>query len=596
MVRTDNDQQAPPPSVSVSDRTAPRIFRLSIERFRGVRSMLWRPGQGVNVVLGGGDVGKTTILEAIGLLLSPVPPSTVAETDYFGRGVADGFEIEAVMSLPASSGIADQGRTSWPWVWNGWDPVQPSSDEEPGQPVYRLRVRGTDDLELVYELLRPDGGTDVLPVRLRRAIGLVRLTGDDRNDRDLRLVVGSALDRLLSDKSLRSRLTSKIAKSEVTDALLQPARAALDDLDNAFRERNLPGDLGLEITAAQGLSIASLTGLTANRCGVQLPLASWGAGTRRLAALAISEQKQDTRPITLIDEIERGLEPYRQRALLDRLQASGSQVFLTTHSAAAIQAAVRSSLWYVGHTQEIGGLDSKKIGHVRLSDPHTFLSRLTIVAEGSSEVGFVTELLERALGGPLPRFGVHVSDGGGHARTLDLLEALLDGGVTFGGFVDNEHGQYEGRWSKLQDSVGRMLFRWSVGCLEENVLAVVPDGKLEVLMADPSGDGTGMRRHTLAARLGVRGTTFSEIADSAGSALKGVMIQAATGVVPEGVADPKAYKSHGKVWFKTEAGGRELAKKVFALGLWGVLRSRLLPFCNGVRAALALPDIEDVEA
>ena len=53
----------------------------------------------------------------------------------------------------------------------------------------------------------------ILSVSLRRSIGLVRLSGDDRNDRDLRLVQGSALDRLLSDKALRSRLASELAKA-----------------------------------------------------------------------------------------------------------------------------------------------------------------------------------------------------------------------------------------------------------------------------------------------------------------------------------------------------------------------------------------------
>lgn len=108
MPQSHEEEQASGGPVDVCSRAAPTILRLSIKRFRGVRSMVWRPGHGVNVVLGGGDVGKTTILDAIGLLLSPVSPSTVAETDYFRRGVADGFEIEAVMSLPASSGIADQ--------------------------------------------------------------------------------------------------------------------------------------------------------------------------------------------------------------------------------------------------------------------------------------------------------------------------------------------------------------------------------------------------------------------------------------------------------------------------------------------------------
>ena len=74
-----------------------------------------------------------------------------------------------------------------------------------------MRVRGTEDLELVYEIVQPDGSADPFPVALRRAIGLVRLSGDDRNDRDLRLVQGSAFDRLLSDKNLRSRIAARTA-------------------------------------------------------------------------------------------------------------------------------------------------------------------------------------------------------------------------------------------------------------------------------------------------------------------------------------------------------------------------------------------------
>jgi hypothetical protein len=56
-------------------------------------------------------------------------------------------------------------------------------------------VCGTGDLELTYEIVQPDGTVGMLPVALRRRMGLVRLGGDDRSERDLRLVQGSALDR-----------------------------------------------------------------------------------------------------------------------------------------------------------------------------------------------------------------------------------------------------------------------------------------------------------------------------------------------------------------------------------------------------------------
>ena len=48
--------------------------------------------------------------------------------------------------------------------------------------------------------------------------------------------------------------------------------------------------------------------------------------------------------------------------------------------------------------------------------------------------------------------------------------------------------------------------------------------------------------------------------------------------------------------FKSVAGGRELADKVLSLGLWPALKPQLLPFCNALRVALGLPEIEDMLA
>jgi putative ATP-dependent endonuclease of OLD family len=353
--------------------STPAIYHLAIERFRGIKAFSWHPARGVNVILGGGDVGKTTILDAIGLLLSPTNPTNLSDTDYYARDITAGFVIEAVLALQPTSGINRQIQPSWPWDWNGTEAVVPCPDGDGGtksEPVYRLRVRGTEDLELAYEIVQPDGSTDNLSPGLRRSIGLVRLSGDDRNDRDLRLVQGSALDRLLSDKGLRSRLASELAKSDIKGELKDNAQDVLKALDLAFKARNLPDGLDLAITGSQGLSITALIGLTAEREGVQLPLASWGAGTRRLAALAIAEQNQGEAPITLVDEAERGLEPYRQRFLIEKLQAGKSQVFLTTHSPSALSAASKAGLWYVDHAGNIGFALGSLPGQLRPSYLH----------------------------------------------------------------------------------------------------------------------------------------------------------------------------------------------------------------------------------
>jgi putative ATP-dependent endonuclease of the OLD family len=589
----------PSMNLSVSTPAAAAIYHLVIERFRGIKALSWHPGRGVNLILGGGDIGKTTILEAVGLLFSPTNSTTLSDTDYYARDEKEGFVIEAVVTLPQASGINHQIKPSWPWAWNGSEALVPSingDDQTKIEPVYRLRVRGTEDLELVYEIVQPDGTTDNLSVALRRAIGLVRLSGDDRNDRDLRLVQGSALDRLLSDKGLRSRLASELAKQNVQEELTGDAKDILKALDMAFAAKSLPHDLALAIIGGQGLSLAALIGLTAERQGIQLPLACWGTGTRRIAALTIAELNQGESPIMLVDEAERGLEPYRQRSLMDKLQEGKSQVFVTTHSSIVISSASRASLWYIDHAGKIGPLEATKIAYHRQYDPETFLAILTVVAEGATEVGFVTFLLERALGSSLLQHGIHVTDGGGHEKTIEFLETLAKGGLQFGVFADDEKGKHPERWERIEQNIGNLLFRWTSGCLEENIIRALPDDKLEALSIDPTDEKTGMRWRTLADRISSQDKDFETIKAKAGTAFKDLIVAAALGTVPEDkMLEKKQYRAHAHTWFKSVQGGRELAAKVISLGVWSTLEPRLMPFINAVRKAVNLVEIQELE-
>src|SRR6266480_2504360 len=240
------------------------IRRLTIERFRGISSLTWYPSSRVNIILGGGDVGKTTILDAIALLLNPTTVYVVTDADYWRRDVSSEFVIEAVMSLPDVTAISQQSKMSWPWEWDGEKPVLPLGNDDqakPGDPVYCVRVRGTSDIELAYEIVQPDDSIEAFSVGLRRAIGLVRLAGDDRNDRDLRLVQGSALDRLLADRTLRSRLGLRLAQNPVADDLKDDAKESLKKLDSVFAQKALPHDLSIGITTPHGVSLNALIGL-----------------------------------------------------------------------------------------------------------------------------------------------------------------------------------------------------------------------------------------------------------------------------------------------------------------------------------------------
>jgi putative ATP-dependent endonuclease of OLD family len=564
------------------------IRQLKIVRFRGIKSLIWNPSSGLNVILGGGDVGKTTVLEAVGLLLTPSNAIALSESDYWQRQTTEEFSIEAVMSLPASSEISQQNSFAWPWEWNGKDAVLPAASEGdddevliPAQPVYRLRLRGTTNLEPVWEVVQPNDEVANLSTGVRRKIGAIRLSGDDRNDRDLRLVYGSALDRLLADGGLRARIGQQISEVDLNARLSADAKESLKKLDVELKGAALPHDVKLGLTTSQGLSIGALIGILANKDGVPLPLTSWGAGTRRMTALEIASVTEKESSIALIDEIERGLEPYRLRKLISTLNDGIGQSFVTTHSPVAITCAETAHIWYLDAAGHMGALPYDKIHRQQHRDPETFLARLPIIAEGPTEVGFLSFLLEKALKKNPLDLGVRVCDGQGNPTVLGLLEALAAAGLKFGGFVDNEAAN-PGRWKALKERLGDLLLQWDSGCLEQNVIGEFPESALETLLKSDDGSFDGERLRTLAVRVGSDDKSPDAI-KSRSADLHTLIIAAATGDrtgAPSG--REKEWKAHERCWFKSEEGGRELAGKMAEAGIWPKIQPKLLPFLNAI--------------
>lgn len=582
------------------------IRQLSIERFRGVETLKWQPAEGVNLLLGGGDVGKTTVLDAIALLLSPTNSFVLSEADFWQKAPEDGFLIRAFVSLPSSTDVSQQRALNWPWEWNDEEAVVPALDDGDGdlfdttEPVYCLQARGTPELELVWEIVQPNDEAVPLSASLRRLIGIVRLGGEERNDRDLRLVYGSALDRLLADQGLRARIGQEVSKIDLQTQLSADAKKALADLDAALSKGSLPSSLDIGLTSAQGLSIGALVGLLAQKSDdVTLPLASWGSGTRRMVTLQIAASAQTQSRISVIDEIERGLEPYRARKMVASLESEKTQSFVTTHSPVVVEAATGSQLWYMDAKSTIGELSHNKIKAHQATSPLTFLSRLAIVCEGLTEVGLLSALLERSIDGNFQDQGIYIADGVGNRATLDLLEALSKAGLHFAGIADDE-GDAPARWGALKTSMGTRLLKWTAGNTEANIIGAIPENRLEELIPDAEGEKTGERQRHLAIRLGIQEKDMASIraalADK-GIDLRTVMIAAASGNA-DGAPDEatrKAWKKHGQQWFKTKDGGRELAGKMISLGAWPTLSPQILPFLNAIREACGQTPITDLQ-
>ncbi|HBS25545.1 MAG TPA: OLD family endonuclease [Gammaproteobacteria bacterium] len=576
-----------------------KILKLKISNFRGIHELNWRPSPGMNFVLGGGDTGKTTVLEAVDLLFSPSTSFAVSETDYWMRDITTSLIIDGVVRLGDGVDINTQSNMAYPWHWNGSEAVVPDQNEENGanDEVYRVRFTANDQQEALWEIIQPDENTIRFSVGLRRQIGLVSLPTDDRNDKDLRLVFGSALDRHIGDPSLRSRIGKQVASINLQEELSKEAKEALTALDSKFEEKALPSGVSIGLTSSKGVSIGALVGLLAQKnAETQLPISSWGAGTRRLASLEIAAANSTTPSFVTVDEIERGLEPYRLRQLLTDLSWQAGQKFVTTHSPIALASAPEAQLWYMDSSGRLGALPPDLVGKQQKNDPETFLARVAVIAEGVTEVGFLNHLLKLALGSAPQDYGIRVCNGQGNDHTGKLLKALDEAGLKFAGLADNE-GAKTGSWAALKGKMGDLLLQWDEGCTEEAVISAIPDHQIPNLIGVEGADNAGTRLQHLKVRSGAEKRTLESISAALvdkDKTLKQLVIEAASGNTddaPEG--NKKDWKKQSSSWFKSEAGGVELAQKAIALSAWDDLSASLLPLITAILKSVELTPIEN---
>ena len=228
-------------------------------------------------------------------------------------------------------------------------------------------------------------------------------------------------------------------------------------------------------------------------------MSAWGTGTRRLAALEISSLGISAEAISVIDEPETGLEPYRQRVFIRDLACHPRQAFLTTHSPAVLSQASKeaSQTWRVsdpvldpnpivpieGHEDDapashaLFAVGGEELGIIASTQPEALFAKLPLVCEGVTEVGFITRMLEHRFGIGFSCRGFHCLDAGGHYKALPIAKALLAAGFAFAAVVDDE-GKKSGSWERI-GSAGIML-RWENGaCLEVAILSALPDDLLQ---------------------------------------------------------------------------------------------------------------------
>lgn len=122
------------------------IRQVEVRHFRGVREAVWAPLPGLNAIIGTGDTGKSTLIDAIELALAPRRNLTFSDADFWQLDVTQQIDVRVTIGdLPDV--LLDIDR--YGVMHRGWDPVAGLSDE-PGaslEDVITVRLTIDQDLE-----------------------------------------------------------------------------------------------------------------------------------------------------------------------------------------------------------------------------------------------------------------------------------------------------------------------------------------------------------------------------------------------------------------------------------------------------------------
>lgn len=477
-----------------------RIRLIEIKHFRSIRLLSWYPGNGVNCLIGPGDSGKSTILDAIDLCLGARRGIAISDTDFYRLDVTQPISISLTLGgLPERLKNLDY----YGECLRSYDDLIGDIEDEPKkgrETVVTIRLTVTADLEPVWSLYS-DRTAHLDPPKALQWKDRVELAparlGQHPNS-NLSWTRGSVLNRLSEERA------------DIGPALVNAAREARGAF-GAKAGPQLAGTLKKVTDTAHSLGVYVGTTATAlldahsvsfgdgaislhSEEGV--PLRSMGTGSTRLLIAGLHRAAAALSSVVLVDEVEHGLEPHRINRLLDSLGAKDKaeplQVFMTTHSPVVLRELSAEQVRVVrstpsGHDARWVGVANDFQSAVRLF-PEAFFAKTVLVCEGASEIGLIRGLDQywTAKGySSLQAAGVaYVDVGGGEPDRAFIRASVFQRlGYRVAVIQDNDKAPTPDAVKKFIDAGGFHL-AWRNGkALEDEIFACLAASAVTALLA-----------------------------------------------------------------------------------------------------------------
>jgi putative ATP-dependent endonuclease of the OLD family len=476
-----------------------RIQKIEITNFRGIQSLTWLPAPGINCLIGPGDSGKSTVLDAIDLCVGARRNAQFTDADFFNLNVENPISISLTIG-----GLDDalKSMEAYGLFLRGFNAATGETEDEPAkelETVLTLNLAVAGDLEPVWTLVSN---------RAKEQNVTRNLTWADR----VRLSptrIGAAPESNLGWRrgSVLNRLTDE--KADASAAMVQAARHARetfgDDAGAQLAEtlrivgetaKDLGIDVGDKVRALLDAHAATFAGGTISLHDEDgVPLRGLGIGSTRLLIAGLQRKASAQSSIILVDELEHGLEPHRIIRFLGSLGAKEKdpplQAFVTTHSPVALRELSGDQLFVLReaggqHDAIIVGTDNDTQGTIR-SSPDAFLAPSVLVCEGASEVGLVRGIDQHYSTqdyASLFAQGVALVDcsGGDSDRPFRRAAAFHKLGYRVAVLRDDDKQPTAAVEQTFKDT-GGTVFAWRAGrALEDELFASLTDNSIGALL------------------------------------------------------------------------------------------------------------------
>lgn len=457
-----------------------KIHSLMIRNFRGIENFSQVFHADFVCLIGRGDSGKSTILEAISCVLSANWNLSFFDNDFYNCKTNTNIEIEVtIKDIPEDLLREDK----YGLFIRGIGQDDKVNDEiEDGQiPALTIRLEVAKDLEPKWVVITS------------REIGSKPITATDRAKFNT-FLVSDYIDRHFSwnKGSPLYTLLRQDEKSEDMDGtlMIDALRDAKEKIDGGtFSKFDIVIDKVKAAAAIFGINITN-TGTTIDFRDIvvkdskvslhddKIPFRLKGKGSKRLISMAIQSAIAETGGIALIDEIEQGLEPDRVQQLVNSLKNhTHGQVFITTHSRDVLVELSIENIYLMNFGSSALTIFPKEMQGTIRRNPEAFFAKRIIVCEGATEIGIcralnkyrvqILKLMNTAY------MGVRFADGEGQ-NLVTYTQAFKEVGFAVCLFCDSDSSTINSQKSILA-AKGIEIIDWdNEDCLETAIIRDVP--------------------------------------------------------------------------------------------------------------------------